>query len=254
MQGSQDQAPVDAAQLRRRVAQLRWFHTIDLGHGIVTPGEDESPAKLQKIRMPERLDGWSVLDIGAWDGFFSFEAERRGAERVLAVDPECWREPAWAEHGFGTMRGFQLARQALASDVEDRDIDLLDLSPETVGTFDLVLFLGVFYHLPDPWNHLARAAGVCSRLLIVETHADMLDCRRPAMAFYPGAEIDGDWSNWWGPNVALLSGMLAHEGFSRVEVIFREGRARRAMRSLYRRGKGDPFPAQAGRIVVHAWR
>jgi tRNA (mo5U34)-methyltransferase len=244
--------PTAAAELRPQVDQLRWFHRIDLGNGVVTPGEDESADKLARIRMPERLDGWSVLDIGAWDGFFSFEAERRGAARVVAVDPECWREPAWGAHGWWTRQPFDLARSTLGSSVRDVDIDLADLSPESVGEFDLVLFLGLFYHLPDPWLILRRAASVCRRLMIVETHADLQDLRRPAMAFYPG-EVEGDPSNWWGPNAPLLEAMLSHEGFGRVE-IFAEGRPHRAARAVARRLRRRPYRYQWGRLVVHGWR
>jgi len=76
----------DIEALRREVASIKWYHNIDLGHGIVTPGIDNTPKKLGRLHFPERLDGKTVLDIGAWDGFFSFEAERRGAARVLATD------------------------------------------------------------------------------------------------------------------------------------------------------------------------
>jgi tRNA (mo5U34)-methyltransferase len=241
-----------AAELRSQVDQLRWFHRIDLGSGVITPGEDESADKLARIHMPERLDGWSVLDIGAWDGFFSFEAERRGATRIVAVDPECWREPAWGPKGWGSRQPFDFARRVLGSSVEDVDMDLENLSPESVGEFDLVLFLGVFYHLPDPWLILRRAASVCRRLMIVETHADLQDLRRPAMAFYPG-EVEGDPSNWWGPNGPLLEAMVRHEGFSRVEV-FAENRSRRLGRAVVRRVQRRPYRYQWGRLVVHAWR
>jgi tRNA (mo5U34)-methyltransferase len=244
--------PAAVADLRAQVAQLRWFHRIDLGDGIVTPGEDESPRKLASLHLPDRLDGWSVLDIGAWDGFFSFEAERRGATKVVAVDPECWREPAWGERGWGTQRPFSLAREALGSRIQDVDIDLADISPETVGQFDLVLFLGVFYHLPDPWRYVRAAASVCRRLMVVETHADLLDFRRPAMAFYPG-EVDDDPSTWWGPNAALLKSMLRLEGFGRVQT-FREPRVRRLARAAARRTQKKPYRYQWGRLVAHGWR
>ncbi len=240
--------------LRAEVDKLRWFHTIDLGHGIVTPGEDESPRKLGQLRLPERFDGLSVLDIGAWDGFFSFEAERRGAARVVAIDPACWNPPAWGERGWGTRQGFDLAHRALGSKVETRDIELQDLSPETIGSFDVVFFLGVLYHLKDPWPYLRAAASVCTKLLVVETHADLLDTRRPAMAFYPGDELEGDPSNWWGPNVAALHGMLADDGFGRIEIFADASRPKRIARSLVRRARGGRYPVQAGRLVAHAWR
>ena len=85
-----------------------------------------------------------------------------------------------------------------------------------------MLFLGVLYHLKHPWVALERVASVCDGLLILETHADLLDLRRPAMALYPGDEVAGDASNWWGPNLAALKAMLREEGFARVEVVHRE--------------------------------
>ncbi len=241
-------------ELRAAVARLGWFHSIDLGHGIVTPGRDESSRKLGWIGLPDDLRGRTVLDVGAWDGFFSFEAERRGAERVLAVDGPAWSEPAWGPDGYGTKAPFELARRALGSRVEDRDIELDALGPETVGRFDVVLFLGVLYHLKHPWPVLERVASVCDGLLIVETHADLLELRRPAMALYPGAELGGDASNWWGPNVAALTAMLREEGFARVEVVHREARAYRFGRAAYRRLRGPRFRAQQGRVTVHAHR
>ena len=81
--------------LRREVNGIQWWHSIDLGNGIVTPGPDPTPARLREIQMPDDLSGLSVLDIGAWDGFFSFEAERRGAARVLATDSFCWGQGGW---------------------------------------------------------------------------------------------------------------------------------------------------------------
>jgi tRNA (mo5U34)-methyltransferase len=133
-------------ELKNEVAKIRWLHSIDLGNGIVTPGwERNTASRLQELMIPDDLRGMTVLDIGAWDGFFSFEAERRGAKRVLATDFDSWVGKTW-----GSKAGFELARRALNSNVEDMTIDVVELSPERVGVFDLVLFLGVLYHLR--WN------------------------------------------------------------------------------------------------------
>src|SRR5438132_14127055 len=115
-------------EILREVARVRWFHRIDLGNGIVTPGEDNTPEKLATLGMPDDLSGVSVLDIGAWDGFFSYEAERRGARRVLATDDFCWSGPGW-----GTQADLDLARCRGHSRLDIEQLGVPDLSPATVG-------------------------------------------------------------------------------------------------------------------------
>lgn len=237
-------------ELTKEVQEIRWFHTIDLGHGVVTPGIDNSPQKLKKLGIPEDLRGMTVLDIGAANGFFSFEAERRGADRVVACD-----FPSWMGGG---KRGFDLARRALNSKVEDVSMDVFDLSPESVGSFDLVLFLGVLYHLKHPLLALERVFSVTGKRLILETHVDMIYTRRPAMVFYPNAELDEDETNWWGPNPAAVEAMLRTVGFRRVEK-FSELRSRThklGTAAYLRVKKQTPFThtLQQNRVVFHAWR
>jgi tRNA (mo5U34)-methyltransferase len=244
---------VDVETLKRRVSEIEWYHSIDLGHGIVTPGHDLSSSRLPWIGMPKDLTGMTVLDVGAWDGFFSFEAERRGARRVLAVDSF-----SWSGQGWGTKAGFHLAREALGSKVEDRDVDVLDLSAATVGVFDLVLFLGVLYHMRHPLLALERIASVTGRQLILETDVDLLGSPRPAMAFYPADELRRDPTNWWGPNPAAVSAMLKDVGFRRVDVVSPPYRlALRVARAANWKARGrDPVlrGLRQGRMVVHAIR
>ena len=203
--------------LRTRADALRWYHTIDLGHGVVTRGIDDTPLRLARLDLPSSLAGRTVLDIGAWDGFFSFEAERRGAARVVAADYYAWHGIGWGTHQGKA--GFTLARECLGSRVEDLDIDVMDLSPERVGTFDVVLFLGVLYHLRHPLLALERIASVTRELLIVETAVDMVGVRRPAVAFYPERELGDDPTNWWGPNIPAVHGMLCASGFQQVRTV-----------------------------------
>jgi tRNA (mo5U34)-methyltransferase len=200
-------------QIRRKVAKIRWFQQIDLGHGIITPGAEHSPGKLAILGMPDNLEGWSVLDVGAWDGYFAFAAERRGSSNVLATDHFCWGGGGW-----GTQAGFNLARRVLRSKVGSKRIDVLAHSPDTVGVYDLVLFLSVLYHMRHPLLALEKLASVTGKLLILETHVDMLDCPRPAMAFYPGLELSNDASNWCGPNPAMVEAMLKTVGFQKVAI------------------------------------
>ena len=242
--------------LQARVNALRWFHTIDLGHGVVTRGVDNSPERLAHLRLPRDLSDRSVLDIGAWDGFFSFEAERRHASRVVATDYYVWHGTGWGT-GQGKA-GFQLARTALNSRVEDVDVDVMDLAPERVGAFDVVLFLGVLYHLPNPLLALERVASVTNGLLILETVVDMVGLRRPAAAFYPDRELNNDPTNWWGPNQAAVVGMLRSVGFARVELMtparsagFRAARAVKHWLS----GRNRLGPAfRQDRAVFHAYK
>ena len=93
-------------ELAAKAEAIRWYHTLDLGGGIVTSGVDHSPSRLARVDLPASLAGKSVLDIGAWDGFFSFEAERRHASRVVAADYYSWHGTGW-----GTKAGFELARR-----------------------------------------------------------------------------------------------------------------------------------------------
>lgn len=126
-----------SSSLSQRIEAIRWFHRIDLGDGVVTPGLDDTPAKLQRIQLPQDLTGKSVLDIGAWDSFFSFEAERRGAKHVTAIDSYCWSDEGW-----GGKQGFDLAHSHLNSQVKPRHLEVEQLSREELGGHDVVLFWG----------------------------------------------------------------------------------------------------------------
>jgi tRNA (mo5U34)-methyltransferase len=243
----------DIQDLKAEVERLSWWHTIDLGDGIVTPGIDDSPRKLERLRLPQDMTGKSVLDIGAWDGFFSFEAEKRGASRVMAIDSYAWNGSTW-----GSKRGFELARATLGSKVEDREMEVLDISPAEIGTFDIVLFLGVLYHMRHPLLVLEKLASVTGELLVLETVADLLFTRRPAMAIYPEGVLYGDVSNWNGINQAGLEAMLREVGFSRVEIVQKpDGPGKRLARALYYRIKaGSPRGpiSHISRITIHAYK
>lgn len=221
---------MNADEIKTRMGDINWYHTIDLGHGLVTPGVDDTPTRIAQLEIPKDLSGRSVLDVGAWDGALSFEAERRGAARVLATDSFCWNGEGW-----GTKDGFDFAREAIDSEVEDLEIDPLELSPERMGTFDVVLFVGVLYHMRHPLLVLEHLASVTDQLAIVDTHVGMVDHEEPAMIFYPDAELNDDSTNWWGPNPAAVEAMLATVGFTRFE-------------------RKHPESVKDGRFTVHAWR
>ena len=233
-------------------AKIKWFHQIDLGHGIITPGISNCTDMLNWLALPEQLDGKTVLDVGAWDGFFSFEAERRGAARVLATDSF-----SWSGNGWGSKKGFDLVHTIKESKVDSQDIDVLNLSPEHVGTFDVVLFLGVLYHMKYPLLSLERIASVTKDLLILETHVDLIFNKRPALSLYPSKELNDDPTNFFGPNAAAVISLLKMKEIKKVKIVGTEPfwtRLKRSIRlALHRKA---PFSAtiQQARMTFHAWK
>lgn len=205
---------MDDTTLQAAADRLNWFHSMKLRPGVVTKGA-KSPCLLASeaaaVLGPLDLAGRSLLDIGAWNGFWSFEAKRRGAGRVVALDHYTWRHP-----DFRGRESFDLARAALELEVEAVEADVTALAPEDFGRFDAVLFLGVLYHLEDPLPVFRTLRELTGQVLVLETHQAMLDCPRPAMVYYPGKELAGDETNWWGPNPALVYRLLTRAGFARV--------------------------------------
>lgn len=198
------------AELREAIGKYSWYHSIELRPGIITPGQAGERNVLSLLGLPADLTGMTVLDIGCWDGFFSFECEKRGAARVVATD-------IWETTGRGA---FDFARGELDSRVEPLQADVYDLPDALKGErFDLVLFLGVLYHLRHPFlgiEKVAQATAPGGRV-IMETAVDadsLLD--RPLMAFYPGDEMNYDPTNWWAPNLNAAGKMLEVSGFRDV--------------------------------------
>jgi tRNA (mo5U34)-methyltransferase len=233
--------PIDATELAAAAREITWFHTMDLGQGVHTDGIYDPTRTLPRLGLPDRLDGKRVCDVGAWDGFYSFEMERRGAD-VLATD-----RFSWGGEGWGTKAGFELARRARDSKVQDLEIDPTELSPDAVGgEFDIVLFLGVLYHLRDPMLVLERVRSITKGVAVVETEVGMLLTRRPAAAFYPSTELNDDPTNWWSPNVPATVGMLRAAGFRDVTVAWKRSLPMRAAK--WAKNLRDP----SARLSLHA--
>ena len=137
-------------------------------------------------------------------------------------------------------------------------IDVLDLSPEKVGTWDVVLFLGVLYHMRHPLLALEKVASVTNDMVIVETVVDMLFHKRPAVAFYQASELSNDSTNWSGPNPAAVVAMLKTVGFKKVKIVSgaRSPIFRVARSAMLKIKRGHPFwsTVRTDRIVVHAWK
>lgn len=222
---------------------IQWFHSFELPDGETIKGY--KPADVLKREadaiLPQDLTGKSVLDIGAWDGYFSFEAERRGAADVLATDHFCWSGPGW-----GTKAGFDFMQSRLGSNVRSVDVEPLDLTPEKFGQFDVVLLLGVLYHVTDIYRHLEVVAAMCRDHLVIETETTMINTHAPVARFIQSHELGGDPTNFWAPNPALVRLLLERMGFSRIEVTI--GGKRHAVSLLPRR------TLRTRRMIVHAWR
>ena len=191
-----------------------WFHSFELSDGTLVRGAKTLgvlKAEFDAVFAPLELDGQSVLDVGAWNGAFSFEAKRLGAARVLATDMYSWAHP-----GLNGFEKFLYVRKDGRLDIEYRMLDTHQITQDMVGDFDIVLFLGVFYHLEDPITVIASVAEVATSWLVVETHLDLDDVPNPAMRYYPGAELADDPTNWWGPNQRCVEDLLRTAGFTEI--------------------------------------
>jgi len=198
------------------INNVNWWHSIDLGDGVVTPGDQGQTSKYHQIGLLDLkrlVRGKTVLDIGAWDGISSFECEKAGAIRVVAMDEWAWRDPGRTDKGFFT------ARKILNSNVEYLNLSVYDLSPDRVGTFDTVIFFGVLYHLRYPLLALEKIHSVTKEVLVLSTHTAPQSGNIPYAEFYPNNEFKNDFTTWWVPTVKCLEAMLASSGFTRFEVL-----------------------------------
>ena len=276
---------VDTAELSARVAALRWHHAIDLGGGVVTPGLAHRFTALEDS-LPD-MAGRSVLDVGAWDGLYSFLAEQRGAARVVALDhyawgvdlaarnvywEECTRAGVMPDHGRDEVdfwradlpgrRSFELARDVLGSRVEPMVADFMTADLDSLGQFDVVLHLGVLYHLREPFAALQRLRRVTREVAVVETEGVVVPGHEheALLRFYPGDELGGDYGNWFATSEVALHGMLRAAGFGAVTTVVgppgaaappTRGGARVAA-ALRERMRPRSEPVGRYRLVVHA--
>jgi tRNA (mo5U34)-methyltransferase len=190
-----------------RLSKLGWYHSIELPDGGVIEGHqsiEQLRRRLAMFPIPEDLTGKRVLDIGAWDGWFSFEMERRGAE-VLALD---------------SAKNTRLleARRLLGSRIEYRIGDICRVGKKELGTFDIVLFLGVLYHVKHPVMALENVCGMTREMACIESFVTDGDPGAiPQMEFYETTELRGQLDNWVGPNAACLLAFCRTAGFARVD-------------------------------------
>lgn len=211
----------DEQEIRDLIAAHgRWWHQIEVAPGIVTPGDDSNRMKLpilDELGLPQALQGRRVLDIGCSDGYFSFEAEKRGAD-VVAIDfvPESYT-------------GFATARRILDSRVTYRMDNVYNLGPEGYGTFDVVFFMGVLYHLRKPLAALDAIRSVMKPggelyvgTMLIDEYVQLpdgsvttLDALNPVLRdvplwqAYPADSLNGDYTNCFAPNMTALRAALS---------------------------------------------
>ncbi len=184
-----------------------WWHSFDLPDGSRIDGVSDLDAqkrRLAQFPIPADLRGKRVLDVGAWDGWFSFEMEKRGAE-VVAIDR--WENPRFYE-----------IRRLLNSRVDYRELDVYDLHPDKIGTFDIVLFMGVLYHVKHPLLALERVCSVTTDMAIVESFVLKDRTERNLLEFFEYDEFGGQFDNWFGPTPSCLTALCRTAGFARVEL------------------------------------
>jgi tRNA (mo5U34)-methyltransferase len=216
-------------ELQRRVASFPfWYHKIEFPGGVVTPGHN--PINAPSYGIPEDLTGMRVLDVGAWDGYWTFEALKRGAREVVAVDDFSDYLGLLKEADRKAWATFDFCREVFGY-AEDRcqrfDMSVYDVSPERLGTFDVVFFFGTLYHLRHPLLALDKLSSVCRDQIFVESA--ILDDYSPyngglssryagaqlVMEFYPDDQYASNATNWWSPTLQCLMAMVYAAGFTK---------------------------------------
>src|SRR5262245_38601082 len=257
------EAHVREAGCAESVANYYWYHTIDLGNGLVTPGDYDYRPIIKDFPFPEDMTGMHVLDIGSATGYFAFEFERRGAEVVSVELPslESWDIVAaerravldglMAYHGVATIEDatrchlhgpFDFCHRMLNSKVRRCYSTVYDLTPTKLGRgqFDLVYVGDVLLHLFSPLKALDVLASVCGRSMVLTI--EEVPSEKMSEMFFMGQSPD--CRSWWRPNVRCARDMLKRVGCSSVDAVARiKGRLRREIWAIFNR---DILHAQRG--------
>lgn len=234
-----------AAEIWERISNLGWYHTIDLGHGIATPGFIDNRPTVHLFGIPEDLTGKRCLDIGTYDGFWSFEFERRGASEVVGIDvdsplehdiprhvkqrliEQAKREDFHASYNKQLANvgmqiqgeGFRVAADILGSKARRESLNVYDLSPERVGMFDVVLISQLLLRLRDPQTIIENMFSVCRGVAIIaEPYDPELEALPRAASAFIGTEEAGVW---WSHSIKSMRKMMTIAGFNPVEEVAR---------------------------------
>jgi tRNA (mo5U34)-methyltransferase len=217
----------DRERLRQEMLKFSWYHTIDLGSGLVTPGEYDHRPLLKHYGIPASLAGKTVLDIGPGHGFFAFEFEKRGAARVVTAELPSWTEhdasptlqakfhesrddPGLNAYHYGALA---FAIEARNSKVERTFHSIYDIGPNTTGVFDLTFCGSLLLHLTDPLRALYAMHSATREMAIIVTGIDPSDSHVPRALFQ--GTVDGQ--AFWLPNMTCLERWALAAGFKRTE-------------------------------------
>jgi tRNA (mo5U34)-methyltransferase len=179
-----------------------WHHKFEIFPGVITPGCYDPQFLLDMTRLPDDLKGARVLDIGVSDGFFSLQLARRGAS-VVAVD---YRRKE--DHGY------HVTERLNNVDIDYRQMNVYDIPSRGLGEFDIVLFMGVLYHVPDMIRAIHAVRSVCKGTMFLETYCENDFCKDISAArYYPSDTLLGDYTSFWAPNRLCVLDMLSDVGF-----------------------------------------
>jgi len=195
----------------------RWFHRISIkkvgNDWFQTPGTEPAEFSLWKIKAIPAVAGKKCLDVGAWDGLFTFYLREQGASDVLAIDSY--------QNKVG-MKGFELARELLnevgrpVDGIRYLHMDVRDL-PSLKEEFDVSLFFGTIYHLEDPYMAMKVLARLTRQCMVLEGHFIKGD--DPIGYFYNPRQLNNDDTNYWGLTLPCIVRMATRAGFKKHEMV-----------------------------------
>ena len=187
-------------------ADFIWHQRFHLADDVMTPGVNDIEWLMQEAGVPQSLAGAHVLDIGTTNGGAAFIAEARGASRVVAVD-------IYDSDRFG----FRQLGEALSSKAEFVQASVYELPELLNQQFDVVLFLGVLYHLRHPLLAIDSLRRLTRGTVYVETAVSGAVSDPPQALFFRWDELNADGSNWFAPTVSCLGEWVTSCGFDVVQ-------------------------------------
>ena len=206
MIGDEDGSELNLRAARKLVdAVPHWHHRFEIYPGLITPGSYDPQFLWGKLGLEDRCRGQRILDLGTSDGFFTRKVASLGGD-VVGVDYRSKKS-----HGFWVME------KLFGREFRYEHVNLFDIDHDSLGKFDIVLFLGVLYHMPDMVRALHKVRSLCASTLLLETHSDNEFRQDVAAArYFKATSLAGDVTNFWSPNPPCVLDMLHDVGFDAI--------------------------------------